>query len=154
VPNEPLQCDAILNFDGAARNNNRRDVPRLAGAGAVLKRPDGTVLAKYKRFLGDMTSNVAEYHALIMGLERALACSVRRVEVCGDSELIVKQLRGENKVKDTKLRPLYGHVTVLLARFDWFRILHVPRELNAEADRLANEAIDDALSGEGVTASK
>jgi ribonuclease HI len=129
--------DAILWSDGAARGN-----PGPAGAGAVLKKPSGEVLAEVSGFLGHTTNNVAEYKALLMGLERALALGIRRIEVRADSELLIKQLRGEYRVKDEKLKLLFAEAKALLARFASSKLLHVRREQNAEADRLANAGID------------
>jgi ribonuclease HI len=129
--------DAILWSDGAARGN-----PGPAGAGAVLKKPSGEVLAEVSGFLGHTTNNVAEYKALLMGLERALALGIRRIEVRADSELLIKQLRGEYRVKDEKLKLLFAEAKALLARFASSRLLHVRREQNADADRLANAGID------------
>jgi ribonuclease HI len=129
--------DAVLWSDGAARGN-----PGPAGAGAILRTPGGVVLAELCGFLGHTTNNVAEYRALLMGLEQALALGVRRLEVRADSELLIKQLRGEYRVKDLKLKPLWQEAKELLARFDHARLQHVPRAQNSDADRLANAGID------------
>jgi ribonuclease HI len=129
--------EAILWSDGAARGN-----PGPAGAGAVLKRPNGEVLAEVSGFLGHTTNNVAEYKALLMGLDRALNLGIRRIEVRADSELLIKQLRGEYRVKDEKLKLLFAEAKALLARFASTKLLHVRREQNADADRLANAGID------------
>jgi len=129
--------DAILWSDGAARGN-----PGPAGAGAILRTPAGVVLAELCGFLGHTTNNVAEYRALLMGLEQALALGVRRLEVRADSELLIKQLRGEYRVKDPKLKPLWQEAKELLARFEAARLHHVPRAQNSDADRLANAGID------------
>jgi ribonuclease HI len=131
------EADAILWSDGAARGN-----PGPAGAGAILRTPKGVVLAELCGFLGHTTNNVAEYRALLMGLEQALALGVRRLEVRADSELLIKQLRGEYRVKDPKLKPLWQEAKQLLARFDAARLQHVRREQNSDADRLANAGID------------
>jgi ribonuclease HI len=129
--------EAILWSDGAARGN-----PGPAGAGAVLKRPSGEVLAEVSGFLGHTTNNVAEYKALLMGLKQALDLGIRRIEVRADSELLIKQLRGEYRVKDEKLKLLFADAKALLARFASTKLLHVRREQNADADRLANAGID------------
>jgi ribonuclease HI len=129
--------EAILWSDGAARGN-----PGPAGAGAVLKRPSGEVLAEVSGFLGHTTNNVAEYKALLMGLKQALDLGIRRIEVRADSELLIKQLRGEYRVKDEKLKLLFAEAKALLARFASTKLLHVRREQNADADRLANAGID------------
>lgn len=129
--------EAILWSDGAARGN-----PGLAGAGAVLKKPDGEVMAEESKFLGHATNNVAEYQALLVGLKRALDMGIRRIEVRADSELLIKQLKGEYRVKDEKLKLLFADAKALLARFASIKLLHVRREHNSDADRLANAAID------------
>jgi ribonuclease HI len=130
---------AVLWTDGAARGN-----PGPAGSGAILKTPDGAVLAAESRYLGHTTNNVAEYRALLLGLERALALGVRRLEVRADSELLIKQLRGEYRVKNEGLKPLAAEAKTLLARFQSYQLTHVRRELNSEADQLANAGIDRA----------
>ncbi len=129
--------EAILWSDGAARGN-----PGPAGTGAILKAPDGRVLAAEGRYLGHTTNNVAEYKALLMGLERALELGVKRIEVRADSELLIKQLLGEYRVKNEGLKPLHAEASALLGRFEAFKLSHVRRELNTEADQLANAGID------------
>jgi len=130
----------VINTDGAARGN-----PGPAGIGAVIRREDGTVLAEISRFLGHATNNVAEYTALILALEKAAALGAAEVEVFTDSELMVKQIHGEYRVKNEGLKGLYQKVQELAAGFSSFRITHVPREENKEADRLANLGIDEGL---------
>jgi ribonuclease HI len=127
----------VLWTDGAARGN-----PGPAGCGAILKSPSGDVLDEQSQYLGHTTNNVAEYRALLLGLERALACGVRELEVRSDSELLIKQLRGEYRVRSAGLQPLYTQAKQLISRFASVRLVHVRRELNAEADRLANRGID------------
>ncbi|HTQ06885.1 MAG TPA: ribonuclease HI family protein [Polyangiaceae bacterium] len=128
---------AMLWTDGAARGN-----PGPAGAGVMLKTPAGDVLAAEGQYLGHTTNNVAEYKALLLGLERALELGVKRLEVRADSELLIKQLKGEYRVKNAGLRPLYEQALALLGRFEGTELKHVRREHNVEADRLANEGID------------
>jgi ribonuclease HI len=128
---------AVLWSDGAARGN-----PGPAGLGAILKTPSGEVLAAESRYLGHTTNNVAEYRALLMGLERALALGVRKLEVRADSELLIKQLRGEYRVKNQGLKPLFAEAKALLSRFESYQLTHVRRELNSEADQLANIGVD------------
>jgi ribonuclease HI len=128
---------AVLWSDGAARGN-----PGPAGSGAILKTPSGEVLAAESRYLGHTTNNVAEYRALLMGLERALALGVRKLEVRADSELLIKQLRGEYRVKNQGLKPLFAEAKALLSRFEAYQLTHVRRELNSEADQLANIGVD------------
>lgn len=125
--------------DGASRGN-----PGKAGAGIVIKGPDGNVVRKLKRFLGIITNNQAEYMALITGLEAARAMNAARLKVYADSELMVKQVNGIYKVKSEELRPLYNRAMELFKTFSSYSIEHVYREKNSEADRLANDAIDGA----------
>lgn len=126
--------------DGGARNN-----PGPAGAGVVAYEGDATLFA-IQKYLGERTNNWAEYEALIIALtetsKRGLAA--RAVEVRMDSELIVKQMNGEYRVKDRALKEQYAKVCALLADFSDVRFIHIPREDNAEADRLVNDAIDEA----------
>lgn len=128
--------------DGAARGN-----PGPAGAGAVLTKADGTVVAKVGRFLGVQTNNVAEYTALVLGLETALRLGANEVEVVADSELLVRQILGVYKVKNEGLKPLHQQVKALLARFAKSSVRHVPRAENKLADEMSNRAIDEKLSG-------
>jgi ribonuclease HI len=128
---------AILWTDGAARGN-----PGPAGIGSILKTPAGDVLSADSAYLGETTNNVAEYKALLMGLARALERGVTELEVRADSELLIKQLRGEYRVKNSGLKPLFEEARTLLGRFRAVRLVHVRREHNGEADRLANAGID------------
>lgn len=123
--------------DGAARGN-----PGPAGAGARVEDADGEVLGEARRFLGHATNNVAEYSALILGLERAAELGARSVEIRSDSELLVKQMQGEWKIKNDALRTLARRAHALAAEFERVSYVHVRREFNKEADRLANQAID------------
>lgn len=134
-PDGPVQ--AFLNTDGASRGN-----PGPAGAGAVLMDPDEKPIAKLRRYLGRTTNNQAEYQALLMGLEEALARGVKNLNVRLDSELIVKQINGAYQVKHPDLKPLYQKAKSLLKQFDHAQVSHVRRHLNSLADQLANEAID------------
>ena len=128
---------AILWSDGAARGN-----PGPAGIGAILKTPEGEVLAADSAYLGETTNNIAEYKALLMGLHRAIERGVKQLEVRADSELLIKQLRGEYRVKSPGLKPLFEEAKGLLARFATIKLTHVRREHNGEADKLANAGID------------
>lgn len=130
--------------DGACRGN-----PGCGGAGAVLMTGDGQVIATAKRFLGHCTNNIAEYRALILGLEEALVHGPATLTIYLDSELLVRQIQGVYRVKNPALQPLMVDVRALLARFDAWQVEHVPRSGNAQADRLANEAIDEALVKNG-----
>lgn len=128
---------AILNTDGGARGN-----PGTAGIGVVLKSESGEVLAVVGRGIGITTNNVAEYTALIEGLDLALSYGVTDITIRCDSELVVHQVEGRWKIKDEKLRPLAVKARSLMERFERAEIVHVRREANAEADRLANEGMD------------
>jgi ribonuclease HI len=105
----------------------------------------GTVVKELSRYLGHATNNVAEYEALLMGLEVLLQLGKKRIRIQSDSQLLVRQLNGEYRVKDEKLKRLFQRAATLLRQFEAYRILHVPRELNRLADRLANQGIDDAI---------
>lgn len=109
-----------------------------------MKSPSGDVLYTGSEYLGHTTNNVAEYRAVLLGLNGALEAGVRRIEVRADSELLIKQLKGEYRVKSPGLRPLYEEAKRLLSRFASSKLTHVRRELNGEADRLANQGIDRA----------
>lgn len=123
--------------DGASRNN-----PGDAAAGAVLKSPGGKVIAEISEYLGVKTNNEAEYLALILALEKAKELGVDAVSVKCDSMLLVKQIRGEWKVKHPNMKPLCAKARALADRFESFAIAHVRREFNTEADALANRALD------------
>ncbi len=126
--------------DGAARGN-----PGPSGAGAVLVDPRGRVVERLGKYLGVQTNNVAEYTALILGLQRARELGVDEVEVFADSELMIRQLGGRYQVKSPSLRPLYEQARGLHNEFSRFKLVHVPREMNAAADEMSNKAIDERL---------
>lgn len=130
---------ATLFADGAARGN-----PGPAGAGAILLGERGEVVAELHRALGRATNNVAEYEALILGLEEAKRRGVARIDVRMDSMLVVRQMQGLWRIKHPGLRPLALRAGALLAEFPERTIEHVPREENDRADALANRAIDEA----------
>lgn len=134
-----MKC-AYLFTDGAARGN-----PGPAGAGFVITDRSGQAAFEGKRYLGAMTNNQAEYSALIDGLRKVLELGYSVVEIRLDSELIVRQIEGEYRVKNEGLRPYYQEVTEILDRFGNFSVRHITREKNKVADRLANRAIDEAL---------
>ena len=127
----------VVNVDGGARGN-----PGPAAIGVVVSTPDGEVLEEHSERIGSATNNVAEYRALMLGLERALALGAREVELIGDSELVVRQVQGEYKVRDEVLWRLHKHVIRALAEFDSWSIRHVRREENEAADRLVNDVLD------------
>jgi ribonuclease HI len=132
------QPDVVTIFtDGASRGN-----PGPAAYAYVIKR-DGAEDVEEKSRLPDTTNNVAEYTALVRALEHAQRLGARRLNICTDSELMVKQVQGSYRVKNEGLRPLYEKALDLLDRFDSFTIRHVPRSQNAHADRLCNEALDE-----------
>ena len=123
--------------DGGARGN-----PGPAAAGGVILAADDSVVAEISEPLGMTTNNVAEYRALILALERALREGCRSAEVLLDSELVVRQLNGEYKVKHPNIGPLYRRVRALLSRFESAIVRHVGRDDNVRADRLVNAALD------------
>ncbi len=127
----------VVNVDGGARGN-----PGPAAIGAVVQHPGGKVLEEHGERIGTATNNVAEYRALLFGIERAVELGASELELVGDSELIVRQVKGEYKVKDAALRELHAEVKRALRPFDRWSIRHVRREHNAEADRLVNAALD------------
>jgi ribonuclease HI/probable phosphoglycerate mutase len=126
--------------DGACRGN-----PGQGGAGALLLGGNGEVVGTAKKYLGHCTNNIAEYRALILGLETALERGTSVISIYLDSELLVRQIQGIYRVKNPDLKPLMVEIRDLLDRFDNWKIEHVPRSENALADGLANEAIDEAL---------
>jgi ribonuclease HI len=136
------ESEGVLWTDGAARGN-----PGPAGIGAILKSKTGEVLYSGSEYVGHTTNNVAEYKAVLLGLEGALAQGIKKVEVRADSELLIKQLKGEYRVKSAGLKPLYDEARKLLGRFDGVKLTHIRRELNGEADRLANQGIDRVKAG-------
>jgi ribonuclease HI len=127
----------VVYVDGGARGN-----PGPAGIGAVVTDPEGNELDRANDYIGVATNNVAEYRALLLGLERARALGARQVEVLNDSELIARQIAGAYKVKNAGLRPLHADGTRALASFDRWSVRSVPRAENEVADALVNEAID------------
>ena len=131
---------ARLYTDGGARGN-----PGPAAYGFVLEADDGTVLAAEGEAIGEATNNTAEYRGLIAGLARAAELAVPEVEVRSDSELLVKQMRGEYRVKNENLRTLSLEAARLARRIGKVTYVHVRREKNELADRLVNEALDAAV---------
>jgi ribonuclease HI len=126
-----------VNTDGGARGN-----PGSGGAGIVIRRPDGSVAAAGGAFLGTVTNNVAEYEALIWGLRAARELGARCVRVEADSELAVKQMRGEYRVRHEGLRPLFLEAQEHVRGLERVEFVHVRREDNRDADAMANEAMD------------
>jgi ribonuclease HI len=126
-----------LEFDGGSRGN-----PGPAGIGVVVRAADGTPLVTLGRFLGTCTNNVAEYKALIAALEAARKLGAKKIAIHGDSELIIKQMRGEYRVKHPDLKPLYETAQHLYHQFNEASISHNLRHKNELADQLANLAMD------------
>jgi ribonuclease HI len=126
------------NIDGGSRGN-----PGPASYGVVVRNERGEIVAKLKKYIGRMTNNVAEYYGLIAALDYAQSHAVRALRIESDSELLVRQMRGHYKVKSPDLRPLFERAKKMSQTFESFRIDHVYRERNAEADALANEALDE-----------
>ena len=127
----------VLNVDGGARGN-----PGPAAIGVVISDPDGETLEELSERIGVATNNVAEYRALLRGVERARALGATEVEIVNDSELVAKQLTGAYKVKHASMKPLYAEAISALRRFDSWGIRSVPRAQNARADELVNQALD------------
>jgi ribonuclease HI len=128
----------LIHTDGAARGN-----PGPAGAGAILRdAADGSMLAEIAEPLGRATNNVAEWTAVQLALEEALRLGATHVDLRMDSQLVARQIAGIYRVKHPDLQPLHGRVMELLERIGAYSVGHVPRELNKEADRLSNVAID------------
>jgi ribonuclease HI len=127
----------IVHVDGGARGN-----PGPAAAACVISTPGGEELAERAELLGTATNNVAEYRALLLGLEQARKLGAREVEVVGDSELIAKQVQGIYKVKHPAMRPLHQQAMAALRAFERWSIRTVPRAQNAHADALVNAALD------------
>lgn len=133
-----------LYTDGAARGN-----PGPAGAGWVICDSKDAALAKNKKYLGELTNNQAEYQALLLALSDLAEYgdfSKMRLQIFSDSELLVRQLKGEYKVKNQGLKPLFQEALLTLAKLGDYSINSIPREENAVADSLANEAIDEYFS--------
>jgi len=126
----------VIHTDGVSRGN-----PGLAAIGATLKDEQGRVLASISRRIGRTTNNQAEYRAIIAALEEATRLGIRQVELYSDSELVVRQIKGEYRVKNKALIPLYQRVKQLQSLQDDFTIRHILRQQNKEADELANKAL-------------
>jgi ribonuclease HI len=133
---------AIVNVDGGARGN-----PGPAAIGVVVRDAEGEVLEKLGEKIGEATNNVAEYRALLRGIELAAAHGATELELIGDSELVVRQVEGRYKVKHADMKALHAEAKKALAGFDSWSIRHVRRAENADADRLVNEALDGVLDG-------
>ncbi|HET7214122.1 MAG TPA: ribonuclease HI family protein [Terriglobia bacterium] len=140
MPNPPAEDEQIIaHIDGGSRGN-----PGPAAYAVVINSKDGTHLASLSKYLGHATNNVAEYEGLLAALSYALQLNHPRLKIITDSELLARQIKGQYKVKNPNLKVLYDRACALISQFDTFRIEHVRREHNREADRLANEAMDAA----------
>lgn len=135
---KPATAAYRANIDGGSRGN-----PGPASYGVVIRDPRGEIVARLKKYIGRMTNNVAEYYGLIAALDYAQLKGIRALRVECDSELLVKQMRGQYKVKHADLRPLFERAKKMSQALESFRIEHVYREQNREADALANEALDE-----------
>jgi ribonuclease HI len=135
---KPRAAAFQANIDGGSRGN-----PGPASYGVVVRNERGEIVAKLKKYIGRMTNNVAEYYGLIAALDYAQSNGVRALRIESDSELLVQQMRGHYKVKSPDLRPLFERAKKMSQTFESFRIDHVYREQNTEADALANEALDE-----------
>ena len=131
---------AIIYTDGACRGN-----PGPSGIGVVIRDEGHQIVETRAEFIGNVTNNVAEYTALSAGLQTAISRGFTEVSLRLDSQLVVRQVLGEYRVKDTRLELLHAWVMDLLGHFDRWEIAHVRRELNALADKLANDGIDNFL---------
>ena len=127
----------IIYTDGAARGN-----PGPAAIGVIIRDESGNTVASISRRLGVTTNNQAEYKAIIAGLEKAISLGARRIMIKADSELAVKQINGQYKIKNTALRPLYQEIVRLIGSLESFSITNIPRKQNSAADALANKALD------------
>jgi ribonuclease HI len=126
------------NIDGGSRGN-----PGPAAYGAVIRDGQGEIVARLKKYIGQNTNNVAEYFGLIAALDYAQTHGIRALRVQSDSELLVKQMRGQYKVKSEDLKPLFERAKKMSRALEVFRIEHVYREQNREADALVNQALDE-----------
>jgi ribonuclease HI len=133
----PVRRRLQIHTDGAARGN-----PGPAGAGAIIRDADGGTVAEIAEYLGVRTNNYAEWTAVELALERALSIGASAVDLRMDSELVARQISGRYRVKHPDLKPIHQRVMALLGRLDAYTVGHVPRELNKDADRLSNVAID------------
>ena len=134
--------EIIAHIDGGSRGN-----PGPAAYGVAFETAQGEPIASFGKYIGKTTNNVAEYHGLIAAIEYALGHEHSRLRVLTDSELMARQISGQYKVRSPDLIPLFEKAKRLISRFESFSIRHVYREENQEADRLANEAMDEAASG-------
>jgi ribonuclease HI len=145
----PPERYLIAHSDGGARGN-----PGPAGYGVVVQDQSGKKVAHLSEYLGHQTNNFAEYQGLIAALEYALQHGPKALKLISDSELLVRQIKGIYKVKNTALQDLHGRAKELIAQLEWFSIGHALREHNRDADRLANEAMDKGMGRSTVHAAR
>ena len=146
---EPPPQYLIANIDGGARGN-----PGPAGYGVLIRDQSGKKVEGLSEYLGHQTNNFAEYSGLLAALDYVLQHGPRALKVISDSELMVKQIRGQYKVKNLALQGLHARAQSLIRKLDWFSIQHAFREQNQEADRLANEAMDKGMGRKNTGAAK
>lgn len=135
----------IVNTDGGARGN-----PGPAGIGVVMRDDKNIIIGRYKEFIGNATNNIAEYKALILALKESIKISnfkfqILNIQINMDSELVVRQMQGRYKIKEPSLKILATEVLALIKNFQNVEFKHIPREQNKEADKLVNQAIDEAM---------
>jgi ribonuclease HI len=138
-PSAPPAGVHIANIDGASRGN-----PGPASYAVVLRDPGGKIVLELAKNIGRETNNVAEYYALLAALDYATSHGIRALRIRSDSELLVRQMQGRYKVKSADLKPLHERASKLARQLEYFTIEHVPREMNREADGIANVALDQA----------
>jgi ribonuclease HI len=139
---DPPQSYLVAHIDGGSRGN-----PGPAAYGVVISDNSRRKIASLSEYLGHQTNNYAEYHGLLAALDYALSHGHKALKVVSDSELLVKQIRGEYKVKSPALQELHQKARQIIRQLDWFSIQHTLREGNQDADRLANLAMDKAMGG-------
>ena len=144
---KPAAAAYRANIDGGSRGN-----PGPAAYGVVIRDAKGDIVAKLKKYIGRMTNNVAEYYGLIAALDYMQSQGIRALRIESDSELLVKQMRGQYKVRSPELQPLFERARKMSQALESFRIDHVYREQNREADALANEAMDEVEGGSAKSA--
>lgn len=140
---EELRAEAVVIYSDGASSGN----PGPSGVGFVLTDESGAVLLEGAEYIGETTNNVAEYRALRAALDAAARLGARRVTIHADSELLVRQLNGQYKVKSSNIRPLYADVRQRLDRLEEWTASHLPRDHNERADALARQAVEDGRSG-------
>jgi ribonuclease HI len=150
VPELPVKAHRAYqaNIDGGSRGN-----PGPAAYGVVIRDANGAIVDRLKKYIGQTTNNVAEYFGLIAALDYAQTNGIRALRVESDSELMVKQMLGQYRVKSEELKPLFERAKKMSQGLESFRITHVYREQNSEADALANQALDETGRGSAASAS-